>query len=242
MRTPEYLKRLDPSKQTDHPCINCLLETEERICGGDFDSVSAGDKAWYSTYKAEMEELERVLREYRPKKIIEVGSGSGRIIRTVLEVLPSAEIVGTESNMRIFDYVRKRFAGDKRVTVVKANIADYLSHSGDYDLAICLTNTFGNINDPDVFREIVRHANYFVFSLYNQDFDEQRKLMYEARGHSDFSFNNGQYYFQDDWIRGLVSRSYTLGEIEGLVLTSDATLIELKPVGLLYFVVAQKKF
>ena len=241
MNKPEYLKRLDPSKQTDHPCINCLLETEERIRAGDFDSVSAGDTTWYSTYKAEIKELERVLKEYQPKRIIEVGSGSGRIIRTVLDVLPEAEIFGTELNARTFDFVRNRFLGDGRVTIVKTDIADYLSNGENYDLAVCLMNTFGNINDPEVFRKIASHADYFVFSLYNKDFDEQRKLMYEARGHSDFSFNNGQYCFQDDWIRGLVSRSYTAEEIKGLVTKSGSELIELKPVELLYFVVARRK-
>ena len=241
MNKPEYLKRLDLSKQTDHPCINCLLETEERIRAGDFGSVSAGDKTWYSTYKAEIEELERVLREYHPPKIIEVGSGSGRIIRTVLEVLPEAEIFGTELNAHTFNFVRNRFSGDRRVTIVKTDIADYLSNGGDYDLAICLMNTFGNINDPDVFRKIVNHADYFVFSLYNREFDEQRRLMYEARGHSDFNFSNGQYCFNDDWIRGLVSRSYTAEEIKELVTKSGSELIELKPVELLYFAVARRK-
>src|SRR3989338_1432376 len=198
MNKPEYLKRLDPSKQTDHPCINCLLETEERIRAGDFDSVSAGDTTWYSTYKAEIKELERVFKEYQPKRIIEVGSGSGRIIRKVLDVLPEAEIFGTELNARTFDFVRDRFLGDGRVTIVNTDIADYLSDGKNYDLAVCLMNTFGNINDSEVFRKIASHADYFVFSLYNKDFDEQRKLMYEARGYSDFSFNNGQYCFQDD--------------------------------------------
>ena len=241
MKKLEYLQRLDSSKRTDHPCINCLLETEERIQEGDFDSVSAGDSIWYSTYRAEIDELERVLRKFNPKKLIEVGSGSGRIIRTVLETLPESEIVGTELDQRTYDFVTKRFSGDERVDVKKTDIADYLSNGGQYDLAICLMNTFGNINDPEVFEKIVSHADLFVFSLYNREFDEQRRLMYEARGHSDFSFENGQYCFQDDWIRGLVSRSYTAEEIKDLVTKSGSELVELKTVELLYFAVARKK-
>ncbi len=241
MKKPEYFKRLDKSKRTDHPCINCLLETEERIRAGDFASVSAGDKIWYLTYNAEIREFERVLREHQPKRIVEVGSGSGRIIRTLLDVLPEAEIVGTELNPRTFDFVRNRFAGDGRVTIVKTDIDDYLSNGGDYDLAVCLMNTFGNINDPEVFKKIVSHADYFVFSLYNRNFDEQRRLMYEARGHLDFSFSDGQYCFQDDWIKGLVSRSYTTEEIKELVTKSGSELVELKPVELLYFAVARRK-
>ncbi len=236
----EYLERLESKKRTDHPCINCLLETEERIHAGDFDSVSAGDKIWYSTYKAEIKGLERVLGSYQPKKLIEVGAGSGRIIRTVLDVLPQAEIVGTELDEQTFNFVRNRFSLDRRATIEHTNISDYLSNGGDYDLAICLMNTFGNINDPEVFRKIVSHADYFVFSLYNRVFDDKRRLMYKARGHSDFSFNQGQYCFQDNWIKGLVSRSYTEEEIKDLVTKSGSELVELKPVELLYFAVSRR--
>ncbi len=102
-------------------------------------------------------------------------------------------------------------------------------------------NTFGNINNPEVFRKILGHADKFVFSLYNREFDTLRKLMYEARGHSDFSFSYGQYCFQDDWIKGLVSRSYTAEEIKELVTKSGSELVELKPVELLYFAVARRK-
>ncbi|MBI4451980.1 class I SAM-dependent methyltransferase [Candidatus Woesearchaeota archaeon] len=241
MIKPEYLRRLGPERTTNHPCINCLLETEERIRADDFDSVGTGDKIWYKTYKAEIEELERVLRAYTPKRIIEVGSGSGRVIRTVLDVLPDVNIVGTEKNERTFQFVKNRFSGDGRLRVVQTDISDYLSNGGNYDMAVCLMNTFGNINDPEVFRKIVNHADYFVFSLYNRQFDEQRRTMYEARGHTNFSFDGTQYCFQDDWIKGLVSRSYTAEEIKELVRKSGAKLIELRPIELLYFAVARKK-
>lgn len=241
MNKPEYLERLDANKVTDHPCINCLLETEERIHAGDFDNVSSGDKIWYSTYRAEIEELERVLRKYNPKMVIEIGSGSGRIIRTFLDTLPESKIVGTELNQKTYGFVTRRFSEDDRVDVKRTDISDYLSNGRPYDMTICLMNTFGNINDPEVFGKIVNHTDLFVFSLYNREFDERRRLMYEARGHSDFSFENGKYCFQDDWIKGLVSRSYTTEEIKDLVTKSGSSLVELKPVELLYFAVARRE-
>lgn len=240
MIKPEYLQRLDLSKVTDHPCINCLLETEERIRAGDFESVSAGDKIWYSTYQAEIEELESVFMVYNPKRIIEIGSGSGRIISMVLDTLPESEITGTEKDEQTFNFVTKRFFGNNRVQIEQTDIDDYLPNGKRYDLAICLMNTFGNINKPDVFRKIISHADYFVFSLYNREFDEQRRIMYESRGHKDFSFSQGQYCFQDDWIKGLVSRSYTSEEIKNLATNSGSELVELKLVELLYFAVARR--
>ncbi len=236
---PDYLKRLDLAKVTNNPCVNCLLETEERIRAGDFDNVSFGDKIWYSTYKAERDELVKVLKNYNPKKLIEIGSGTGRIIKTVLDTLPKAEIIGIEKDERAFDFAIKRFLGDKRVSMHQTDISDYLDDAGKFDMAICLMNTFGNINDVNIFRKIVSQADYFVFSLYNRKFDERRKLMYEARGHSNFSYDQGAYYFKDDWINGLVSRSYTEAEINDLVRNSGSKLVQLKPVELLYFVIVQ---
>ena len=92
-----------------------------------------------------------------------------------------------------------------------------------------------------MFRKIATHADFFVFSLYNQNFDAQRRLMYEARGHSDFSFRGGQFYFQDHWVKRLVSKSYAANEINELVTKSGSELIELKQVELLYFAVTRRK-
>jgi len=240
MKPPEYLGRLNEEQRTSHPCINCLLETEDRIRNGDFDGVSAGDKIWYKTYKAEIEKLAKVLTMYQPKTLIEVGSGSGRIIQTILDVLPNAKINGIEFNKQTFDFVKKRFSNNNMVKIEKNDIYYYLSNEGVYDMAICLMNTFGNINDVEVFRRIVSHSNYFVFSLYNKKLDNQRKSMYEARGHTNFNFVNEQYCFQDDWIKGLISRSYTKEEIKNLVTKSGSDIIELEPIELLYFGIAKK--
>jgi len=239
---PDYLERLDPSKITNSPCINCLRETEERVYEKDYDNVSAGDKIWYLTYQAEIKALEKVLIEYNPKKIIEIGSGTGRIIRTILDILPKVEIIGTERNKKTYDFVTKRFSGETRVQIKQTDISDYLSNKEQYDIAICLMNTFGNINDPETFNKIVSHSDIFVFSLYNREFDEKRRLMYTARGHKNFRFSQGQYCFQDNWVNGLVSRSYSEDGIKDLVSKSGSELVELKPIELLYFAITKNKF
>lgn len=241
MTTPEYLQRLNPSKITAHPCLNCLIETEERIAAADFDCVSASDKIWYLTYQAETKELERILRKYHPQRIIEIGSGSGRIIRTVLDTLPQAEVIGLEKDQRIFRFVAERFSSNPAVRIEPTAIADYHFAGRDYDLALCLMNTFGNINDPEIFKTIMAHSNYFVFSVYNREFDVQRESIYRARGHVNFSFIPGRYCFQDDWVKGLISRSYTETEIKDLIIKSDSKLIELKATELLYFVVLKRE-
>ena len=224
----------------DSLCIKCLLETERVINEGSFNNESEGNRIWYGTYSIETENLKRILRKYNPKEIIEIGSGSGRVIKTVLDVLPDVKLIGVETDKNMFSFIKDRFFQDKRVEINHADIADYLSGDKQYDMALCLMNTFGNINDIKVFKKIVDHADYFVFSLYNRDFDEQRKLMYKARGHSYFDIKNGKCVFKDKWIEGLVSRSYTEKEIRDMVSESDSELIELKSIDLLYFVVVKK--
>jgi len=238
--SPEYLERMNLEKSHNYPCINCLIDTEDQIKKGNFGGFSEGDKVWYETYKEEAEELEKALLKYKPKEVIEIGSGAGRIIEIVLEILSDVRVLGTESNQRMFNFVSKRFSGVPGVSIRKIDASDFLSREEDYDLAICLMNTFGNINNPNFFKKIISHSKVFVFSLYNREFDNKRKKMYEARGHSNFKYDGKKYCFDDPWVKGLVSRSYTEKEIEDLVTSSGGKIVSLEKAGILYFVVAEK--
>ncbi len=240
MNTSSYLERLKPDKRTVSPCINCLLETEERVAEGDFSRFALGDRLWYSTFQQEILVLEQVLKTYHPQSILEVGSGTGRVIKSVLDILPNVYVTGTELNEITFNFVRQRFLCDARVSIEKVNIVDYLKNSPHYDMALCLMNTFGNINDQNVFSGLLNCADYFVFSLYNRDFDFQRDLMYKARGHTHFEFKDNRYCFEDSWVKGLVSRSYTDDEIKELVASAGSQIVEFKNLGMLFFVVASK--
>ena len=237
---PNYQKRMDLEKFYNYPCINCLIDTEEQIKKGNFEGFSEGDRVWYETYKEEGEELKKVLLKYKPKEIIEIGSGTGRVIQLVLDTLSNTWILGTESNQRMFNFVSKRFSKVPNVSVRMIDASSFLDREESYDMAICLMNTFGNIDDPTLFKKIINRSNIFVFSLYNREFDKKRKKTYEARGHSDFRFDKGTCYFNDPWVVGMVSRSYTEEEIEELVKDNGGKIVSLKKVGTLYFVVAEK--
>ena len=240
MIIPTYLEYMK-TKKSDFPCLNCLIDTEERINYNDFENRGAGDKLWYANYAKESRELRRILQIYKPKKILEIGTGNGRVIQTALEVLPDSRIIAVEKNEKMFNYSRHRFFGDKRVSVVKQNISYFLSKTKKFDMALCMMNTFGNINDSVIFQSMANQVKFFVFSVYNRKFDKKRKIMYEARGHEDFCLIKNQYCFRDYWINGLVSRSYTREEIIELAHKSSMDILELKPLNLLYFVVLKRK-
>ena len=236
----DYLERMEPEDIHNYPCINCLLDTENQKKKGDFSGFSEGDKTWYKTYKTEEEEFKKILLKYKPKGVIEIGSGAGRIIRLVLDIFPNVWVLGTELNQRMFDFVSKRFSKDSRVSIRRIDASDFLSREEDYDMAICLMNTFGNINNPELFNRIISRSKVFVFSLYNREFDKKRKKMYLARGHSDIKYDGEKYCYGDPWVKGVVSRSYTPEEIEDLVSSSGGKIISLEKVGISYFVVVKK--
>jgi len=167
-----------------------------------------------------------------------MGTGTGRIIKLVLNTLSDVRILGTESNQRMFNFVSKRFSGVSGVSIRGVDASEFLNREENYDMTICMMNTFGNISET--FKKVVDHSKIFVFSLYNQEFDSQRKKMYEARGHSDFKISEGKCRFNDPWVKGFVSKSYTSEEIEKLVSDGGGEIISLEKVGILYFVVAKK--
>lgn len=219
-------------------CIDCLVDTERTLSGEDLGKVGEGDSLWYKTWKAETAKLEEVLAKYSPRNVLEVGSGTGRVISTVLQSVPGVQITGLELDPAMYDFVNQRFAGDERVRIVNQDVANYLSNGGHYDLALCMMNTFGNINSSEVFRRIIGHSGRFVFSLYNSEFNLQRASMYRARGHEDFEFSDGKYHFNDFWVRGLTSKGYSESEIMALVKESGGEVFELDKIGILHFIVA----
>jgi SAM-dependent methyltransferase len=236
----EYLERMEPEDIHNYPCINCLLDTENQINKGDFSGFSEGDKTWYETYQKETEEFKKVLLKYKPKEIIEVGSGAGRIIKLILDIFPNSWILGTELNQRMFDFVSKRFSKEPKVSIRRIDASDFLSREENYDMAICLMNTFGNINDSKLFEKMINRSKIFVFSLYNREFDRKRKKMYVARGHSELKYDGEKYCYGDPWVKGVVSKSYTEKEIENLVAESGGKIVSLEKVGISYFVVVKK--
>jgi SAM-dependent methyltransferase len=237
---PRYLERLNLEKIYNYPCINCLLDTENQIKEGNFDGFSEGDQIWYETFKAESEELKKVLLEYKPKEAIEIGSGTGRVIKIILDTLSDIWILGTELNPRMFNFVSKRFSKVPNVSVRSVDVSEFLDREEDYNMGICMMNTLSNINNPNLLKKIINRSDIFVFSLYNREFDNKRKKMYKARGHTDFKFLDGKCIFDDIWVKGLVSRSYTSEEIEKLVSSNGGSIVSLKKIGVLYFIVVKK--
>jgi ubiquinone/menaquinone biosynthesis C-methylase UbiE len=84
-------------------------------------------------------EGEAALTEFIPastRRILDLGTGDGRLLALVRRQHPDTEAVAVDFSPAMLEAVRKRFAGDPRVTVVDHNMDAPLPALGKFDAVI----------------------------------------------------------------------------------------------------------
>ncbi len=84
-------------------------------------------------------EGEAALMEFIPastRRILDLGTGDGRLLAIVRQQHLEAEAVAVDFSPAMLEAVRKRFAGDSRVTVVDHNMDSPLPALGKFDAVI----------------------------------------------------------------------------------------------------------
>ena len=84
-------------------------------------------------------EGEAALLEFIPastRRILDLGTGDGRLLALVRRQHPDTEAVAVDFSPAMLQAVRKRFAGDSRVTVVEHNLDSPLPVLGKFDAVI----------------------------------------------------------------------------------------------------------
>jgi tRNA (cmo5U34)-methyltransferase len=84
-------------------------------------------------------ESEAALMEFIPastRRILDLGTGDGRLLALVRTQHPNTEAVAVDFSPAMLEAVRKRFAGDHRVTVVDHNMDSPLPALGMFDAVI----------------------------------------------------------------------------------------------------------
>jgi tRNA (cmo5U34)-methyltransferase len=84
-------------------------------------------------------EGESALLEFIPRttgRILDLGSGDGRLLALVRRQHPAAEAVAIDFSPAMLNEARKRFAGDATVTVVEHNLDALLPGLGKFDAVI----------------------------------------------------------------------------------------------------------
>ncbi len=208
-KIPLFTNRLKGEEISLHPCFNCLRETENAINKGYWKKFSKPLYYWYEMCYAESKEIMRFLKEKKPKKIFELGCGSGRIINVLLKDKYIKEIFAVDKDKRMVEIVKPYFKDKKNIHIIHQDVRDFLKKDGDFDLALTMMNTFGNIDSLEIIKLVAKHSKNLIFTVYDRKYWKDRKEIYEDRGHRDFEIKNKDYYFNDCWIKGLKSKSYT---------------------------------
>ncbi|HEV2401412.1 MAG TPA: class I SAM-dependent methyltransferase [Candidatus Sulfotelmatobacter sp.] len=84
-------------------------------------------------------EGEATLLEFIPpttRRILDLGTGDGRLLAIVRAEHPETEAVAVDFSPAMLEAVRQRFAGDSRVTVVEHNMDASLPELGRFDAVI----------------------------------------------------------------------------------------------------------
>jgi tRNA (cmo5U34)-methyltransferase len=113
---------------TDFAGVNLWTSSEHAL-----DYLSRADKIPHRT------EGERTLLEFVPptaKRILDLGSGDGRLLGLVLADRPQAEAVALDFSSTMLDRLRHRFAPNPRVQVVEHDLAKTLPELGTFDAII----------------------------------------------------------------------------------------------------------
>jgi len=243
----KYIKRMNPQYITGVTCADCLKDTEDTIdvllSGKNIWNLSFGERLWYETYALETLAFIAILNKSSPKNILDVGSGYGRVINLIKINLPMALVTGTENVKETYDVLTQRFQNIQGIDINQGDVKEFLKVTNrHFDMATCLMNTYGNINDEELFSSVMNHSDKFVFSLYNPKYDALREKMYRTRCHKSFKYRKSkkQYEFLDPWSNVQVSKSYTGDEIHALVERANGKITMLKQVGILYFCIAEK--
>ena len=84
-------------------------------------------------------EGEAALLEFIPagtRRILDLGTGDGRLLALALQERPEAEAVAVDFSPAMLEAVRTRFAQDSRVTVVEHNLDSVLPDLGTFDAVV----------------------------------------------------------------------------------------------------------
>jgi tRNA (cmo5U34)-methyltransferase len=84
-------------------------------------------------------EGERVLLEHLPDtvgRVLDVGTGDGRLLSIILADNPNAYGVGVDFSPVMLEYARSQFAGNKNVRIVEANLDRSLPELGTFDAIV----------------------------------------------------------------------------------------------------------
>jgi len=218
-------------------CWECYQEIESDLESGKWKQASLPMIEWHEMMNAEKKLIKEKLLEIKPEKVLEIGAGSGRIIEIVLKN-SGAKITAIEKNRELCELVKQRFKGNERAEIINSENPP----SKKFDLALCMMNTLGNQeNERELIEKALSVSGRMLFTLYKKGSEKIRQEIYRERGHKDFALRENCFYFNDNWVKGLISKNYSKEDIEKILsgIHCNYKILELSKIA--YCVEAEKK-
>jgi tRNA (cmo5U34)-methyltransferase len=72
----------------------------------------------------------------RPSRILDLGTGDGRLLALVKQKCPQADAVGIDFSPTMLELARKRFAGDDSIRIISHNLDFNLPALGKFDVIV----------------------------------------------------------------------------------------------------------
>lgn len=219
------------AKVGGHKCLRCFLDSEKRIKEDDWHNFEEARRIWYEMLVAENKKVTELVEEYKPKRILEVGCGTGRFINLMadLGLNEFEEIIGIDGDSQMYDYANKKFGKYMpKIKIFKMEVKLLLPYTQEnyFDLCINAMNIVGwQENEKIWLKEMLRCSKSVFFTLYKHGYEDLRLEMYQSKGHeiSDIGVHknsDGQIVLGDcAVISNVKSRDYTYEEVENICKT-----------------------
>lgn len=229
----EKILFLNPTFLFPNRCLVCLKDAEDKVRDGSWKNERSGKKYWYEVGYDENEKLKEVLLKYKPKRVVEMGMGPGRVIQLTLDTyraykIPFEQIIGIEQNYEIYQEAFNRFVLQNPKVIITHGLIigseerDVLTPYPDkfFDLATAVENFIGwQINEIKTIKHLLRTTKKLFFTVYKKEATPFRVKFYEAAGDT-VEIKNEQIWIMDIDAFGRTphcSRSYEKEEIKNIL-------------------------
>jgi len=169
-------------------CLQCYKETEDTLKSNEWRNLPLAQRIWYQINDDENKAIIKILNKTKPKKVLEVGCGYGRVIQLMFDSYKTCEkIVGIEQNKEIYEHAYERFDKPEfeKVVIMQRLIEKSVGVPFDddyFDLCIDSSNLVGwQEDETEWLKEMIRVSKTVYFSVYKKGKERERKNMYGTR-------------------------------------------------------------
>ena len=237
----QFKNVIDISEIYENRCYNCLWDAEQVVKEKKWEEDKTPKRTWFEIVAEENGFLRDILLTEKPRNILEIGCGAGRVIRFALELekcegsnpnirwhLSSVE--GYEQNTDICLILKDYFRGDSRVIIHRGLVGkDAKSgrfhhikeeHRDRFDMVLAVSNLVGwQDNEEEWIREVLKAGESLFFTVYKKGHELERARMYQAAGDIITFREDGNIElivdaFQDE---KHVTKAYNPDEIEAII-------------------------